>query len=394
MSDPTAESVPPKTPATPRDVAPYRTKASHAVLVVALVLLGWIALPLWEPVLFAAVLAAVLHRSQARLAQRFGHRNYLAAALLTLAVIILILTPLVFLGTVVVREALQAFAWLGGVLQGGGVPQLLEPLPDRIENWLRGLLNKMPTEVGLQESTTEAGRWAAGQVQTVIAGLSAFAFDLAMMLVAFFFLLADGDRLVEWIRKMSPMGRSRTDEILAEFRLVSRALIGSNFITGGTQAAVATLGYSITGVPQPLFFGLVTLLTSFIPTVGTSIVALPLAGMLLLQGKLWAGLFLGAWALLVVALVDNVLRPYLLRGDMHVHGALIFFVMIGGISLFGVAGLVVGPMVLSLFLTMMRFYSRDVKHATSTAVVTAAEVSPARAESRPAAPGLPSSGRA
>jgi predicted PurR-regulated permease PerM len=116
-----------------------------------------------------------------------------------------------------------------------------------------------------------------------------------------------------------------------------------------------------------VFFGLLTFLTSFMPTVGTSIVSLPLAGLLWLTGKTWGALFLVAWSLGVVGLIDNLLRPLLIRGDVHIHGAVIFFSLLGGIALFGLVGLVVGPMALSLFLAMLRFHARDVRHEVATA---------------------------
>jgi predicted PurR-regulated permease PerM len=126
--------------------------------------------------------------------------------------------------------------------------------------------------------------------------------------------------------------------------------------------------------PKPVFFGLATLLASFIPSVRPAIVALPLAGQLYLMGKPVAALFLAAWALLVVSLVDNLLRPMLIKGDVQIHGALIFFSLIGGILLFGFTGLIVGPLALGLFTSLVRFHNRDVRqHVKSVADAHASE---------------------
>jgi predicted PurR-regulated permease PerM len=218
-------------------------------------------------------------------------------------------------------------------------------------------------------------------MQSVLIAISDFAFELAMMLITFFFVLTDGKRLVDWMCAVSPMGAGRTRELLDECRLVARSVIGSNFLTGIAQAAVATIGYLIAGAPKPVFFGLATLLASFIPSVGTAIVALPLAGLLYLMGKPVAALFLAAWALLVVSLVDNLLRPMLIKGDVQIHGALIFFSLIGGILLFGFTGLIVGPLALGVFTSLVRFHNRDVRqHVKSVADAHAEEGSqhPAR----------------
>jgi predicted PurR-regulated permease PerM len=354
---------------------PHRTLVSNVVLLLALVLLGSVLLPLWQPLLFAAILGSVLWPLQKYLRRRLWDKRYVSAALLTVGVVLLILTPLTIIGIIAVRQAIDTTVWIRSALGRGGVHELLRPLPDNIEHWLAGVFDKVPQQIKMLPPPAEAGRWAALQVQNVVSTVSAFAFDLVMMLIALFFVLADGNHLVDWIKKDSPLGPSRTQELLSEFRVVSRSVIGANFLTGLLQAVVATGGYLIAHVPQPLFFGLLTLLTSFIPSVGTSIVSLPLAGLLVLMGHPWAALFLALWALVLVGTVDNLARPLLIKGDLDVHGALIFFSIIGGISVFGLAGVVVGPMALTLTLTMVRFYRRDVRRTLAASGNTPAPVS-------------------
>ena len=340
---------------------PHRALVSNLGLVAALALLIAVMLPIWQALLFAAILGSVLWPLQKRLQARLWGRRYFAATVVTVGVVLLILTPLTIIGIIAVRQAIETTGWIRGAFARGGVHELLRPLPDNIEHWLAGVFDKVPRQIKVLPQPAEAGRWAALQLQNVVSTISAFAFDLAMMLIALFFVLADGPQLSDWLKRVSPLGSNRTQELLKEFRTVSRSVIGANFVTGLLQAAVATGGYAIAHVPQPLFFGLLTLLTSFIPSVGTSMVSLPLAGLLLLMGHPWAALFLALWAVFLVATVDNLVRPMLIKGDLDVHGALIFFSIIGGISVFGLAGVVVGPMALTLTLTMVRFYRRDVR---------------------------------
>jgi predicted PurR-regulated permease PerM len=351
-------------PASP-DAPPHRAAVSNAVLLASLLLVGVVLWPLWQPLLFAAILATVLAPVQARLRRLLFGRRYPAAVLMTVAVVLLILAPLTVVGIIAVRQAIDTVGWVRGALDRGGVHELIRPLPDHLERWLQGVVERMPRQLKALPPPVEAGRWAALQLQSVVATVSAFAFDLGIMLVALFFLLADGGRLVDWIKRVSPLGPARTQELLGEFKLVSRSVIGANFITGLLQASVATLGYWLSHIPQPLFFGLLTLLTSFIPSVGTAIVSMPLAALLLLLGHPLAALFLAAWSVLFVGTVDNLVRPLLIRGDLDVHGAIVFFSILGGIATMGLAGLVVGPLSLALFLTMLRFYRRDVRHSVA-----------------------------
>ena len=125
------------------------------------------------------------------------------------------------------------------------------------------------------------------------------------------------------------------------------------------KGVVATAGYLIARVPQPIFFGLLTFLAAFIPSVGTSIVMLPIAAVLLLTGHVAAGVFLAAWAILVTGTIDNVLKPLLARGGADIHGGLVFFAMIGGLVMYGTLGLLVGPLAVSLLLALLRVAGRD-----------------------------------
>jgi predicted PurR-regulated permease PerM len=362
-------SLPPEAAAVTQSVPVHRRSQSTRVLLAgALLFVGYLFLPLWRPLLLAVVFAGAFSRHHDRLARAFGNRRYLSAGLFTFVGIVLLLAPLTTMGLVALRQAAKAVDWVNSVLRAGTVRDLVRPLPDSLERIVTPIVRRFPRSLeSIPAGTGEASRWAAVQLQSVVATVSEVAFELALLIIAFFFLLTDGYRLANWMKLVSPLGRSRTQELLDEFRLVSRTLIGSNLITGVAQASVATIGYFIAGAPQPLFFGAMTLLTSFIPSVGTAIVVLPLAGLLALVGKTWGALFLAAWGLFVVAIVDNLLRPLLMKGDVHIHGAILFFALIGGIIVFGLVGVVVGPLALSFFLALMRFHARDLQqeHAAS-----------------------------
>jgi predicted PurR-regulated permease PerM len=171
--------------------------------------------------------------------------------------------------------------------------------------------------------------------------------------------LVDGPALVSWLARVLPLKERQTYEVLDDFRQMARAVIGSNIIVGGTQALVAGIGYTIAPITHPVFFGLLTFVASFIPSVGTAIVSVPLILLLLIVGKPWWALFLAIWCLGLVGAVDNILRPVLLRGAGHVHGAIVFFSLIGGIGIFGPMGLIVGPLAITFVLAMIRLWQRD-----------------------------------
>ncbi|HEY0715884.1 MAG TPA: AI-2E family transporter [Polyangia bacterium] len=336
-----------------------RFGSTTILMVAALGLLAVLFGPIWKPLLLALVAATAVASYHNKVAAWLGNRRMVSALIFTLVATVLILAPLTILAAEAVSQALDALAFVRKTLEQGGLRSLLRALPDTLERAIKPMVPRAAET--LPASPAAAGAWAAAQMQHVLSALSEFAFDLAMMMIAFFFLLIDGKQLVGWLLTVSPMGAARTKELLDECRAVARSVIGSNLLTGMAQAATATIGYLIVQVPKPLVFGLATLLASFIPSVGTAIVALPLSALLYLSGRPLPALFLFIWSVVVVSLIDNLMRPWLIKADVAIHGAFIFFSLVGGMLVFGFVGLVVGPLALSIFTSLVRFHARDIR---------------------------------
>ena len=332
-----------------------KRRAELALVTAATLLIAAVIWPLWRPLLIAAVLAGVLSPLYEKAVRRLGGRRSLVAALFTAATVVLILIPLGVLATIAIQQAVEATAVVRDTIAAEGVGGLIAKAPDSIEGWLHRFEKQLPTEIDKARTQFAAGgRWALGAVSGALAVLGRFGFKLAMMLIAFFFLLRDGRALIEWLGHATPLPPERVRQLMREFRTTARSVLGANFITGAVQATIATIGFFIGGAPSPIFFGLITLFASLIPSVGTALVTLPVAGLVLLLGHPWKALFLALWALVVVGLIDNILRPVLIRGGVQLHGALVFFSLLGALSAFGAVGLFLGPLVLVFFLTTVR----------------------------------------
>jgi predicted PurR-regulated permease PerM len=342
-----------------------KRRAETVVVAAATLLIAAVAFPLWRPLLVAAVLGGVLSPLYEAAVRRLGGRRALVAGLFTAGTIVLLLIPLAVLAMIAVGEAADAIRLVRRIVATEGVEGLIAKAPDWIEGWLHQLERQLPSQIDRAQTQFAAGgRWALGAVSGALAVLARFGFKLAMMLIAYFFLLRDGPGLVGWLTNATPLPPERVRQLMREFRTVARSVLGANFITGATQAAVATGGFFIARAPSPIFFGLLTLFASLIPSIGTAIVTLPVAGLLLLLGHKWAALFLALWALVVVGLIDNLLRPLLIRGGAHLHGALVFFSLIGALSAFGAVGLFLGPLALVFFLATVRT-SRQAREANA-----------------------------
>ena len=338
--------------------APSATRILGLLSIAALIAVG---LPLWRPLLLAAVLAGALAQAHEGLVRRVGGRRWLSAALVTAGFVLLLLVPLCLLGAVVVREALGAVSFVNKTVETRGIPGLLAPLPHWLSAWVTEVLGRWSrTERDLASELTNWPhvRQALGAAAGVIGSTTHLALMTALMLVALFFLLRDGPELVRWAEGTPAMPPGRIRSLLLELRGVSRSVLGAQLGSGLAQAVVATIGYAIAHVPTPVVFGAVSLMASFIPVGGVSLVGVPLAVLLWLTGHTGWAIFLAAWIVLLTGLIDNVLRPLLVRGGTNLNGGLVFFALLGGLLAFGAIGVVVGPLSLALFLSVAAIQRR------------------------------------
>lgn len=334
--------------------------AFGVLLLAAVVLVTWVAFPLWKPLLLASVLATATYGPYQRLTKRLHGRRRLAAWIMTILILVAVLIPIAIVAAITIREAINAYEYIVSALREGGVNELISRLPERAENLVRSVWSALPAPPArLPEQAAGGGLGLARLLGDVVSGIGSVLFSTAMLLIAYFALLTDGKRLLLWIEDVSPLRGRQTLELLTELRTVSRSVLRSTVVTGGAQALVAAIGYAIAGVPNVIFFGLLTFFASFIPSVGTAIIAVPLAAALIVLGNTWQGIFLLAWTAGVVGLVDNLLKPLLIQNGMHLHGVVVFFSLVGGVLVFGAIGLILGPLTVTFLLTMIRFGYRD-----------------------------------
>lgn len=343
-------------------MVPART--AHAVLVLlallALALLIEILLPLWVPLFLAAVLAGALTPLVPRLAAALGGRRKAAAGLLTAAVLVAVAGPLSALGAVLVPQVQNGVGWVRQALADKTVQRLIEHAPEVLRPFAARLAEAVPDSLGrVQEIAASQGSRAATVLGNVLSTTGTVLFQAILTLVALYFLLLDGPSLVDWLNQAIPLKRGQVSELLRDFRRVTVTVLVSTIATGGVQSVVATLGYVLAGVPNPLFFGVTTFIVALIPFLGATVMVIAVAAVKLATGHVGQGLFLAAFGLGVVGTMDNVLKPLFIRGGVPIHGAVIFFALFGGLAAFGPIGFLVGPLAVTFIVAVVRMYRRD-----------------------------------
>ena len=332
------------------------------LLVPTTLALALVVRPLASALFMAAVLAGMMAPLHARMAARLRGRPRLAAGILVLAVVVVLLGPLVGLAAFLLKEGNEALKFVAAAVGSDSVARLVAKLPDSLERIVGHALARLQDVDRMVEGQLSAqGGKAAAAVWGALSATGSVVFAAAMMLIALFFFLVQGGELVAWLDDTSPLRPGQTRELLAEFKKVSFSVIASSIITSGVQAVAALIGFFISRVPHPIVFAAVTFFVAFVPALGAASVCLFAAGILYVTGHPYWSLFLALWGVVVVGLVDNVIKPLLIKAGMEMQSAVVFFSLIGGLAAFGAIGLIVGPLVVALFLALLRIYRRDFK---------------------------------
>jgi predicted PurR-regulated permease PerM len=180
-----------------------------------------------------------------------------------------------------------------------------------------------------------------------------------LMLYLLFFFLRDGPRLLDGVVRTLPLGDDRERHFFARFADVSRATIKGTVVVGIVQGTIGGLMFSVLGIGAPVLWGVVMSLLSILPAVGTALVWLPAAIMLIVNDRLVAGIALIAVGVLVIGLVDNLLRPILVGRDTRMPDYLVLIATLGGLAAFGLAGIVLGPIIAAFFLSVWEMAAEE-----------------------------------
>jgi predicted PurR-regulated permease PerM len=346
---------------------PTTEKHARRLLVVLVVLaVGLAALvvrPLWEALFLAAVLTATLRPIMEWLSRKLrGHRSA-AAGLITLALLLVVVLPLAALGAFLVAQVADGVHWLQEAIASEGISGLIERLPAPAQAVARRFVAGLPSSQQALQQLAAKGTQAATAVGGILAATGTFLFQTVMTLIALFFFLADGARLVGWIDRRVPLRPGQFLTLMEDFRRTSVSVLFSTLGTAGIQTVVALVGYAIARAPNLVFLALTTFVVALIPAAGATVAVVAIGLLLLATGKLLGGIFLIAWGVAVVSVSDNVARPYLLKGGMELHGGVVFFALIGGLATFGGIGLLVGPLVLTFLVAALNLYRRELRSA-------------------------------
>jgi predicted PurR-regulated permease PerM len=310
------------------------------------------------PVFLAAIATGLMRPLYRRITEWLRGRESLAAIATLILVLVVIVAPLMFFAGIVTSQAVQITERVGPFIQEElARPHALEALVERFPR-LAVLLPYQSILVSrLGDLAGSTGGFLFNSLAAATRGTVSFIFALFVMLYSMFFFLRDGPRILDRILYLMPLSPSSEERMVERFGSVTRATIKGTLIIGIVQGALAGGALALAGIHGVAFWSTVMVVLSIIPGIGTALVWFPAVVYLAVTGKMGAAIAVFLWCAIVVGTADNFLRPMLVGRDTEMSDLLILLSTLGGLVMFGAAGIVVGPIVAALFVTVWDLYA-------------------------------------
>jgi predicted PurR-regulated permease PerM len=336
------------------------------LLIIAISLaFAWILWPFYGAVLWGTVLAIVFAPLYRRLSRSTRRRNLAALATVAIIVVIVIL-PSTLITASLVQEASGVYGKFqsGELNLAGNFQQVVDALPTWAASLLDrfGLTNLAEVQERLSAALVKGSQFLAAQALNIGQITLELIVRLFVMLYLLFFLLRDGDHLFRIIKDAIPLRPEQQRAVFSKFANVIRATVKGTIVVAVLQGALGGLIFWFLGIRAALLWAVVMAFLSLLPAVGAALVWLPVAIYFLATGAVWQGLVLIAYGGLVIGLVDNLLRPILVGSDTKVPDYVVLISTLGGIEVFGMNGIVLGPLIAAMFLVVWDILSAS-RHA-------------------------------
>ncbi len=306
--------------------------------------------------------AKPLHRGLTRLL--WGQRA-LASALTCFFLAVLILLPFFALVSIIANQALEFSSWVRQELQSDQLWQWVSVKTDAIKEYLLHLKLPLPPEQIkldnlIRSLLTKASGFVYDNAVGLLKGFTSFFIDLLIVLFIAFFMFLQGDDFIREIKKLSPLDPVHNEEILGEMEATIKATLWGTVVVAFVQGILGGVGFLLFGVPKAAFWGTVMIPASVIPLVGNAIIWFPGCIYLFFQGSVAKSLGLFFWCLVLISSIDNVLKPWLMKGARSTPAIFILFSILGGLSYFGMIGFILGPLILSFLLSLLNIYRKTI----------------------------------
>ncbi|MBU3759090.1 MAG: AI-2E family transporter [Candidatus Omnitrophica bacterium] len=317
-----------------------------------------------HPIFWAAILAYACYPLYQRLKKHFSpkHRETLAPLVMTLFMIFLVLPPLVILVVNMTGQAVELYQSVTSYIREGQLEKLIDqlrafPAIQRLEtDVLKWEPIKENAAAWLLTSSRGIANFAIAQAGVITKNIFFLILSVMMLFFLIFIFLKDGEKIYRFVYHATPMEEENKRSIFNQINETFSAVIRGQVLTCLTQASLAGLIYWGLGLPAPLFLALATFFTSLIPVLGAGAVWVPITIYLFATHAYTQGVILLATGTLGISLIDNLIKPALIGERTKLPYFLLFFAILGGLNLYGIMGVFLGPVILSVFFVLIKIY--------------------------------------
>ena len=341
------------------------------VLVLLLALLLTFISPFAVDLLLAGVIVTAVNPVHKKVMNKIHFSRSLAAFISMMLIVIVILVPFTLFGFFIAEQATDAYVVVSDrinvIVETNDVSTIskvmeLIPFNEKIESWFEYL--PISTEDLLRTGGDAVGTVSSfllSKTTNILRHLGVLLVHLLVFLITLFYFLREGDKLVAYIRSLLPMSKSYRQELFYKLSNLSYGIIYGIFGAAILQGLLVGIGFSVAGISSAAFWGAIAALFSPVPYIGTMVVWLPAVIILAIGGEWVVALLLLAWCAFIVGTADNVIKPYIIGSSAHLHPMATLLVLLGGTFVFGLKGLLFGPLVLTVTLAFIHIYSLEYK---------------------------------
>ncbi len=330
-----------------------------ALFLVSIFMLGWLIWPFISIIILAAVLTGVFNPVYALFKKKM--RASLASVLICFMVFVVIFIPIVLFVGILSKEAYDLYTMAKNAVLKEEIRALFEK--SRILEQINLLLARFDYTVSgeeLNKAISEIGKsvglFLYEQASAVASNIFRFVLNFFLMLLIMYFLLVDGDRMISFIGDLSPLPAEQDQKIIQKFKDVAGAILVINILSGIVQGFFGGIIFALFGLKSPFLWGLIMAIVAFLPILGIGLVFIPTSIYLFLNGRIPAAVFFIIAYLILSLGIENVLKPKLVGQRVQMHILLVFLSIMGGLKLFGILGIIYGPLVVTAFITLTDIY--------------------------------------
>jgi predicted PurR-regulated permease PerM len=336
-----------------------RDRLNTILLYAMVLLLGYLVYLIFAPFLvplgWAGILAVLLHPWHSKLTRRLGETR--AAAVSTVGVTLLMIVPTLALATLFVHEAVQAAVNMQHAFAQGEMPWVNNAWGWLVSHSTGGAGRDLSSL--LNQAGDKIGSGAAAMLSSVLTHTAMFFFDLLITVFALFYFFRDGGRLLAAIRDVLPFEEEHAEKIIQGAERLIRATVITSLVVAAVQGVICGIGFAVVGISAALFWGAGMAFASLLPILGSAVIWLPAAVWLLATGHWGKAIVVLVICAGLTTLVDSFLRPMLLSGRTRLNALLVFVSVLGGVAVFGVIGLVLGPILVAMAVGVLNAYTES-----------------------------------